>query len=140
MIDYDRKHDMLYIIVEDETNSGDNHNDDIIKFTGFSISEIAKKIDLQPVVHAHWQPYEDTVQCSECGFGTFMDGYFFDHGECTHADDRSFRFSFCPNCGAKMDEEGLALAKLTKNAFGEENIAKLQKYLTITDYKNKKEN
>lgn len=58
-----------------------------------------------PVVHAHWQPYKDTVQCSVCGFGTFMDGYFFDHGECTHADDRSFRFSFCPNCGAKMDEE-----------------------------------
>lgn len=43
MIDYDRKHDMLYVIVEDETNSGDSHNDDIIKFTGFSISEIAKK-------------------------------------------------------------------------------------------------
>lgn len=61
--------------------------------------------DVAPVVHAHWQPYEDTVQCSVCGFGTFMDGYFFVHGECTHADDRSFRFSFCPNCGAKMDEK-----------------------------------
>ena len=60
--------------------------------------------DVEPVVHAHWQPYEDTVQCSACGFGTFMDGYFFVHGECTHAYDRSFRFSFCPNCGAKMDE------------------------------------
>lgn len=60
--------------------------------------------DVAPVVHTHWQPYEDTVQCSACGFGTFMDGYFFVHGECTHADDRSFRFSFCPNCGAKMDE------------------------------------
>ena len=59
--------------------------------------------DVAPVVHAHWQPYEDTVQCSACGFGTFMDGYFFAHGECTHANDRSFRFSFCPNCGAKMD-------------------------------------
>ena len=59
--------------------------------------------DVAPVVHAHWQPDEDTVQCSACGFGTFMDGYFFVHGECTHADDRSFRFSFCPNCGAKMD-------------------------------------
>ena len=58
--------------------------------------------DVAPVVHAHWQPYEDTVQCSACGFGTFMDGYFFVHGECTHANDRSFRFSFCPNCGAKM--------------------------------------
>ena len=61
--------------------------------------------DVAPVVHAHWQPYADTVQCSACGFGTFMDGYFFVHGECTHADDRSFRFSFCPNCGAKMDEK-----------------------------------
>lgn len=61
--------------------------------------------DVAPVVHAHWQPYEDTVQCSACGFGLFMDGYFFDHGECIHANDRSFRFSFCPNCGAKMDEK-----------------------------------
>lgn len=61
--------------------------------------------DVASVVHAHWQPYEDTVQCSACGFGTFMDGYFFVHGECTHADDRSFRFNFCPNCGAKMDKE-----------------------------------
>ena len=59
--------------------------------------------DVAPVVHAHWQPYEDTVQCSACGFCTFMDGYFFVNGECTHANDRSFRFSFCPNCGAKMD-------------------------------------
>ena len=59
--------------------------------------------DVAPVRHAHWQPYEDTVQCSACGFGTFMDGYFLVHGECTHANDRSFRFSFCPNCGAKMD-------------------------------------
>ena len=25
-------------------------------------------------------------------------------GECTHANDRSFRFSFCSNCDAKMEE------------------------------------
>ena len=70
-----------------------------------AIKKIPKGIivDVAPVVHAHWQPYEDTVQCSACGFGTFMGGYFFAHGECTHANDRSFRFSFCPNCGAKMD-------------------------------------
>lgn len=77
-------------------------------YTAWSISDGIGSIqaaDVAPVVHAHWQPFEDTVQCSACGFGTFMDGYFFVHGECTHADDRSFRFSFCPNCGAKMDEE-----------------------------------
>lgn len=104
MINYDEKHDRLFVIVKDETDSGDSHNGDIIKFTGFAICGVSQKAGLQPVVHAHWQPYEDTVQCSACGFGTFMDGYFFVHGECTHADDRSFRFSFCPNCGAKMDE------------------------------------
>ena len=72
--------------------------------------------DMAPVVHTHWQPYEDTVQCSACGFGTFMDGYFFVHGECTHADDRSFRFSFCPNCGAKMDKELLTVQDVEGSA------------------------
>lgn len=74
----------------------------------YAAADIVNKmpgIDAAPVVHAHWQPYKDTVQCSACGFGTVMDGYFFDHGECIHAADRSFRFNFCPNCGAKMDKQ-----------------------------------
>lgn len=83
--------------------------------------------DVVPVRHGHW----DT-------------GYFHDRmcSCCLHPDNdiNDYAHDYCPNCGAKMDEEEFALAKLTRNAFGEENIAKLQEYLTITDYKNKKEN
>ena len=85
-----------------------NHPEYLIKDDALHIIDSFPAADVAPVVHAHWQPYEDTVQCSACGFGTFMDGYFFVHGECTHANDRSFRFSFCPNCGAKMDGDMIA--------------------------------
>lgn len=92
MIDYDEKCDRLFAIVEDKTYSGDSHNDDIIKFTGFAISGIAKKIGLQPVVHAHWNDSSDgiTPYCSACGMS---------HRGLIRTPD------YCPNCGAKMDEE-----------------------------------
>lgn len=93
MIDYDKKHDILYVIVEDETNSGDSHNDDIIKFTGFSISKIAKKIGLQPVVHGHWLRDGDFIICSRCESEM-------DRKNSLGADNYK---NYCPNCGAEME-------------------------------------
>ena len=60
-------------------------------------------VDVAPVRHGHWERNKSIVQCDVCGFGLFPDGYFFENGECTHANEQNFRLNFCPNCGAKMD-------------------------------------
>lgn len=104
MIDYDEKHDVLYVVIGDKANSyGDDSQDDIVimrdfdtdELTGFTILSIAKKIGLQPVVHGQWisknpHGYEWTFICSNCGY---VDGFPFED-----------RYNYCPNCGAKMDE------------------------------------
>ena len=59
--------------------------------------------DVAPVVHERWEPFRGIFQCSACRFGMFMDGMFFENGECTHANEQDFRLKYCPNCGAKMD-------------------------------------
>ena len=107
MIDYDEKCDRLFAIVEDKTYSGDSHNDDIIKFTGFAISGIAKKIGLQPVVHGKnitkRHPVDEFI-CSECGI-VLVDYERLEIDE-DDGDENcyEYEFRFCPNCGAKMDE------------------------------------
>lgn len=108
MIDYDEKHDVLYVAIGDKTNSyGDDSEDDVIvmrdfdtdRITGFTISLIAKKIGLQPVVHGRWlgKPIcgNDNCRCSECGSWHHI-----------HANLRGeVMQKYCPNCGAKMDEK-----------------------------------
>ena len=59
--------------------------------------------DVAPVRHGNWVCNKGLVQCNICGFGLFPDGYFFENGECTHSNEQDYRFSYCPNCGAKMD-------------------------------------
>ena len=59
--------------------------------------EYAQTID--PVRHGRWitEPYMDnfiTCRCSECMTASAV----------TSEDNKS-RFNYCPNCGAKMDEE-----------------------------------
>jgi len=125
MIDYDEKHDMLFVMVADETNSGDNYNGDITKFTGFTISGITKGTGLQPVVRGRWIESHDYLRCPKCDAMVKRDFVFFDIGD----------WNFCPNCGAKMDEG--ELAELTKNVFGEDYKERERK-LTIADYKNKR--
>lgn len=55
-------------------------------------------VDAQPVVHAKWIKYEDTILywyvCSNCKEDIPHDNY------------RNWMFSgYCPHCGAKMDLE-----------------------------------
>ena len=102
MIDYDEKHDVLYVVIGDKANSyGDDSQDDIVimrdfdtdELTGFTILSIAKKIGLQPVVHGRWETNSDrpdSLICSVCKCGFDM----WKHDP----------HNYCPNCGAKMDE------------------------------------
>lgn len=53
--------------------------------------------DVKPVIHAHWEPHEeleDCAYCSNCNVGLLK-----------HFWVRPFDWDYCPNCGAKMDEE-----------------------------------
>ena len=66
---------------------------------GCEIYDIYKKIieaptaDAKPVIHAHWEKYDDSkcCYCSHCGKPAAED------------DDVSWH-GYCPICGAKMDE------------------------------------
>lgn len=59
-------------------------------------SEIRKlpAADVEPVVHGNWRsngiPDSMLSACSVCGFGC-----------------GAYSFRYCPNCGAKMDEEDI---------------------------------
>lgn len=48
-------------------------------------------VDAEPVLHGHW---DDECRCTACGW----------YGDDWYKRD-AVRFSYCPNCGAKMDGE-----------------------------------
>lgn len=57
-------------------------------------------LDVQSLVHAHWIHqksflYGHIVTCSRCGNSLSMEGVNGGRGDA----------NFCPNCGARMDEE-----------------------------------
>ena len=64
-------------------------------------------VDAEPVRHGHWLPYEygDETwhKCSECGTADKY-GYKYTAFDGNEHIVLSVR-NFCPNCGAKMDEE-----------------------------------
>ena len=67
-----------------------------------SIVIVAPTVDAVPVRHGHWIMNEyDELYCSVCGDIASLDsGEYFYRGNIRF--DDSF---YCPNCGAKMDEE-----------------------------------
>ena len=52
-------------------------------------------IDAVPVVHGEWieNPTKDSVLCSYC------------HADWNLFDNDTYRFCYCPNCGAKMEDK-----------------------------------
>lgn len=67
--------------------------------------DIETAADVAPVRHGRWVMPKGIIECSECGFGMFPDGYFFEFGECKHANESQYRPNYCPHCGARMDLE-----------------------------------
>ena len=65
-----------------------------------TVCKLTKAIaDAEPVKHGHWItqfddlfPMESTIECSACGEKEWM--------------MTIINHNYCPNCGAKMDEEG----------------------------------
>ena len=54
-------------------------------------------VDAVEVVHGRWVEgglFNDLAKCSVCGAKHFTMGFVYDN-----------KFSYCPNCGAKMDKE-----------------------------------
>ena len=80
MTDYIKREDTIKAI-ESETYRHDylDHVIDIIEYI--------PSADVAPVRHGRWEEYGKTWWCSECGFETWL------------------RWDYCPDCGARMDEE-----------------------------------
>lgn len=57
--------------------------------------DMMPEADVAPVVHGHWTQVDDTkCRCSNCDIIALIGLY-------PHGDK-----NYCPNCGAKMGEEG----------------------------------
>ena len=65
------------------------HYDDMVK-----VVKGIPSLDVAPVVHAHWELYEDGWYCTNCESYAPFD-----------CDPEEKGIPYCPNCGAKMDEE-----------------------------------
>ena len=70
----------------------------VVKTCYKNLAEVVYSIpiaDVAPVVHGRWIEDRDHLECPECGTRVKRDFAFFDIGD----------WNYCPNCGAKMDEE-----------------------------------
>lgn len=79
-----------------EANGSD---DDFVKGYGEAMDDLADvpAADVQEVKYSHWEYYNDTAICVNCGHYT-NDAYFDEHGKIVLP-------HYCSNCGVKMLEE-----------------------------------
>ena len=55
--------------------------------------KVKEAADVAPVRHGRWLDAEDYMFCSKCG------------KQWNYCDNDTHEFSYCPNCGARMDLE-----------------------------------
>lgn len=74
---------------------------------GYVSMEDLKKLaedDLKKIKIGRWERDIDAIKCSQCGFGMFQTGYYFQDGRCICCNTGKFKPDFCPGCGAEMRE------------------------------------
>lgn len=64
----------------------------ITKQVFISLLQNSETADVAPVIHAHWELYEDGWYCTNCELYAPFD-----------CDPEEKGVPYCPNCGAKMD-------------------------------------
>ena len=82
------------------------HTDEPISFeTMVSDLRDMKPADVAPVVHGRWIPLTECanegVYCSICKKKVWKS----DYAQCSKKSRNKLESNYCPNCGAKMDEE-----------------------------------
>lgn len=90
---------LLDMFEDEDADVCESHPDGYSKW-GFSYEAVRKVVknipsaDVAPVVYGEWgcyEPFSDGYRCSNCKLT---------HRNCT---------TYCPNCGAKMDEKAVTL-------------------------------
>ena len=92
LIDADAVYKEICRIYEYEYPTASGAFDEFVSKTLENIIYNAPTVDAEPVRHGHW---DDECRCTACGW----------YGDDWYKRD-AVRFSYCPNCGAKMDLEG----------------------------------
>ena len=78
----------------------DQPMDNYIEYASEDLADIPSA-DVAPVRHGRWEAFEDMMldtcyRCSECGREFYL-------ADCSTPQENEY--NYCPNCGAKMDEE-----------------------------------
>lgn len=59
-------------------------------------------VEASPIFCAEWVPDRDTVYCSNCKFGVFLNATYFLNGDCISSIFNPQPLPMCPHCGATM--------------------------------------
>lgn len=77
-----------------------------IAFVGYACCVVGGQYDdAAQEDYAIWYKDRDTIKCSECGFGLFPSGTYFQDGQCISNGNECFRPKYCSNCGKPMINE-----------------------------------
>lgn len=79
----------------------------ITKQVFISLLQNSETEDVVPVIHAHWIEDDDGCHCSNCKRDAPLEVFtysFHTESDLWEGDVEFYKSTFCPNCGAKMEE------------------------------------
>lgn len=100
-IDADNLKEKAFLIDIDNACNTDNG---FFPFKAVDVDDIDAEptANVQPIIHAHWCFDFETPYCSSCGFNP--ENFFHTEGYDTVCMNLHKPPTYCPNCGAIMDE------------------------------------